>query len=75
MEQVMNSRTKEIPENIVKEEITPLTKEFLIKKIKSAEKNNVGNINRTLILASEDGTRSILQMINKNVFKSPEEVM
>lgn len=75
MEQVMNSRTKEIPENIVKEEITPLTKEFLIKKIKSAEKNNVGNINRTLILASEDGTRYILQMINKNVFKNPEEVM
>ncbi len=37
--------------------------------------NKIGHINNTYIVQTECGTRFVLQRINKNVFKKPEEVM
>ncbi len=37
--------------------------------------NKIGHINNTYILQTEKGDRFVLQRINKNVFKRPEDVM
>ena len=45
------------------------------KKIVSVKTLNAGHINDTNLVKCEDGYRFVLQKINKNVFKSPDEVM
>lgn len=56
-------------------EAQELTKDFKIKRIVEIEENKAGNINSTYCLIAEDGTRYILQMINKHVFTRTAEVM
>ena len=34
-----------------------------------------GHINRTFLVAAEDGSRYILQSLNSGIFRSPEKVM
>ncbi len=40
-----------------------------------AVENKIGHINNTYMLLTEKGDRFVLQRINKNVFKCPEDVM
>ena len=51
------------------------TKFCFNRKIESVKALNSGHINDTNLVKCEDSYRFVLQKINKNVFKAPEEVM